>query len=112
MDLVYGDRSLACGCSRAMFCPAVVAPVAMQKSMHDRGIRRPALGGEGHRVGLERQQIASWHLDLELVYGAGSNPGQEQLPGAAFRPSPPRMTASVSAIKELGRASWWETVCQ
>src|SRR3546814_19066776 len=36
MDLVYGDRSLACGCSSAMFCPAVVAPEIGRASCRER----------------------------------------------------------------------------
>ena len=49
---------------------------------HDRGRLRPHLGGEGDRIGLERQHVAVAADDLVFVLVAGARARHEDFPEA------------------------------
>src|SRR5690606_18600344 len=92
-------RGLACAGLRLPCCPVLVLPLTLRQAVDDGCVRRPALSGEGDRVGFERQQIPVRPLDLELVHCSRGEAGYEQLPGPAFGPPPHGMAPAVPTVE-------------
>jgi len=99
VDLVDAHRpvgQLALGPPRH---PLGVAPVVLRQAVdHARRLRR-VLGAKGHRIGLERQQLAARPQELVLVVRPLLDTGDEQLEDAALEPLAHDVTAAVPPIE-------------
>ena len=88
---------VACRARAAIHSPSV--QVKRLVSRDDRGGRRPQLGGEAERVGLERQQSRLPPEHLVLVERALADPGHEDLPDAAVDALAHRVAAAVPGVE-------------
>ncbi len=79
--------------------PLGVAPVVVGQAVDDARRLRRVLGAKGHRIGLERQQLAARSQELVLVVRSLRDTGDEQLEDAALEPLAHDVAAAVPPIE-------------
>ena len=79
--------------------PCVVGPGEMRGVADDRCRRRPQLGAEAHRIGLQRQQRPVRADELVLVERAFADAGHEDLPDAGVDALAHRVPAAVPRVE-------------
>ena len=82
MALVDRDRRVARIALAAAVHPGAVVPGALRQAVQDGGGRGRLLGGEGHRIGLQRQQVAAGARRFRTCRACRRQLGNEQFPDA------------------------------